>query len=127
MAQAKRLYVQKAKELTDLRAETLKIIRGERKLSAELLNSLVSETEAQAAAEEQNLKKAQAELDQLLASNAAVEKEYNQILSWADLYDQATFDAKKMIVSQLIRAVYVRRDYEVEIDFNISFDEELWQ
>lgn len=127
VAQAKARYSQKAKELSDLRAETLKVIRGESKLSAELLNSLVAETEAQVASEEQNLQKAQKEQQELLTSNTAAEREYNQILSWAGLYDQASFDAKKMIVSQLIHAVYVRRDYEVEIDFNISFDEELWQ
>ena len=28
-----------------------------------------------------------------------------------------------MIVSQLIKAVYVRRDYEITVEFNISFDD----
>ena len=32
-----------------------------------------------------------------------------------------TFKAKKMILAQFIKAVYVRRDYEIE--FNVSFEE----
>ncbi len=52
-----------------------------------------------------------------------VEQEYHQILSWADLYDHCSIAKKKMIVSQLIKAVYVRRDYEITVEFNISFDD----
>lgn len=126
VTQAKAAFSKKEKELADLRAETLRVIRGESRLSADLLNSLVSETEAQLAAEEKRLKQAQSELESLLSSNAELEKKYSQLLTWADLYDQVSFDAKKMIVSQLIRAVRVSRDYSVEIEFNISFDEELW-
>ena len=33
------------------------------------------------------------------------------------------FDARKMIVSQFIKAVHIGRDYNIEVDFNVSFDE----
>lgn len=29
----------------------------------------------------------------------------------------------KMILAQFIKAVYVRRDYEIEVEFNVSFEE----
>ena len=47
-----------------------------------------------------------------------VEQEYHQILSWADLYDHCSIAKKKMIVSQLIKAVYVRRDYEITVEYH---------
>jgi hypothetical protein len=31
--------------------------------------------------------------------------------------------SKKMIISQLIKAVRVRRDYELEIDFNVAYEQ----
>ena len=37
--------------------------------------------------------------------------------------DKSSFAAKKMIVSQFIKAVRVGRDYNIEVDFNVSFDE----
>ena len=39
---------------------------------------------------------------------------------YADLYDSASFEAKKMIVSQLIRRVDVYRGYQIHVDFNFD-------
>ena len=38
----------------------------------------------------------------------------------ADLYDSANFEAKKMIVNQLIRRVDVYRGYQINISFNFD-------
>ena len=35
-------------------------------------------------------------------------------------YDSASFEAKKMIVSQLIRRVEVYRGYQIHVDFNFD-------
>lgn len=66
---------------------------------------------------------AQAELQERLDSAETVRQEYAQLVSWADMYDHYTFETKKMILAQFIKAVYVRRDYEIEIEFNVSFEE----
>lgn len=42
------------------------------------------------------------------------------LMSYADLYDSASFEAKKMIVSQLIRRVEVYRGYQIHVDFNFD-------
>ena len=39
---------------------------------------------------------------------------------YADLYDSASFEAKKMIVSQLIRRIDVYRGYQIHVDFNFD-------
>ena len=49
-----------------------------------------------------------------------VTRQYNDILSWADMYSVSAIDVKKMIVAQLIREVRVSKDYHIEIDFKIS-------
>ena len=41
-------------------------------------------------------------------------------LGHADLYDSANFEAKKMIVNQLIRRVDVYRGYQINISFNFD-------
>ena len=48
---------------------------------------------------------------------------YDDIVSWADIYDTASMDAKKMIVGCLIKRVDVYRDYKLHIDFNIDFEQ----
>lgn len=36
---------------------------------------------------------------------------------------QFAFDAKKMIVAQFVKAVYIKKGVELAIEFNVSFDE----
>lgn len=49
-----------------------------------------------------------------------VSKLYEELISFSDLYDSASFEAKKMIVSQLIRRVEVYRGYQIHVDFNFD-------
>lgn len=66
---------------------------------------------------------AKEELDIHLVNADIERKEYEKIKTWADLYDNCNFAAKKMIISQFIKSVYVYRDYTLEIEFNVSFEE----
>ena len=50
----------------------------------------------------------------------ALNAQYADIISWADMYDGANLETKKMIVSCLIKRVEVCRDYNLHIDFNID-------
>ena len=93
------------------------------KFSQELLSSLLDEATEKAQEAQAQLETYQKEYQSLLESSSGLEQEYHQILSWADLYDHCSIAKKKMIVSQLIKAVYVRRDYEITVEFNISFDD----
>lgn len=113
----------KEKELADLRAETIKVIRGQSKLSSTLLNSLVYEAEAEFEARERQLADARAELQSHQASLDPVIQEYDQIMTWADLYDHCSVAAKKMIILQFIKSIHVHKNYDVDIEFNISFAE----
>ena len=111
---AKRLhdeYEQKQRAYQDLRAETLKVIQGNSRFSADLLNSLMDETAAQ-------LKELET-----VSSAEQVQKEYTQLMNWAELYDNCSLEAKKMIVAQFVKAVRVKRGYELDIEFNVSFEE----
>ena len=120
---AKKHLLDKQKELEDYKSETLKVIRGQSKLSSDLLNTLVAEAESQIQEAQASVDTAEAKLQNLLETSEGLKREYDQLLSWADLYDKSSFEAKKMIVSQFIKAVRVGRDYDIEVDFNVSFEE----
>ncbi len=114
---------EKQRELSDLEEETIKVIRGQSRLNADLLNTLVDRTRAALEEMEQLVEKAKEELDQAIASAGEEEKEYQRLESWADLYDSCSFEARKMIVSQFVKSVYVYQDYSMEIEFNVSYEE----
>ena len=66
---------------------------------------------------------AQAAYDEGQAMLDALNAQYDDIISWADMYDSTSMESKKMIVSCLIRRVEVYRDYRLHIDFNIDFEQ----
>ena len=51
------------------------------------------------------------------------QEEYKRLKSWADVYDRCSFEAKKVFISHFVKAIYVYRDYDLEIEFNVSFEE----
>lgn len=114
---------EKQKELSDLQAETIKVIRGESRLSSDLLNELVGKAKEEISQLTITVDEAKACLDEVQSSATKEEQELNQLKSWADLYDNCTFAAKKMIVSQFIKSIHVYRDYTLDVEFNVAFDE----
>ena len=113
----------KQREQEDLKREAIRVIRGESKLTDELLSELIETNRGQLQEMEVALNAKNEELRKLLEGNQALEAEYDRIMSWADLYDQCPIGTKKMIISALIKSIRVFRDYRVEIRFNISFGE----
>jgi len=113
----------KERDLADYQSEVIRVIRGESRMDAELLNNLVKKTEAEIQELKVTVNQAKQELDRRLTDVAEEQQEYSKLKSWADLYDNCSFAAKKMIAVQFIKSVYVYRDYRLEIEFNVSFED----
>ena len=116
-------YTKAAGELEMLRAEVIKSLRGESAFSQSLLGSLIADVETKCLEVQQQLEAAQAAYDEGQAVLASLNAQYDDIISWADMYDTASIEAKKMIVNCLIKRVDVYRDYKLHIDFNIDFEQ----
>lgn len=113
----------KMREYEALKAEGIKVAQGISKFNVDFLNSLVTETQAALKAAETAVEEAQQSLEHCIASTQSIQAEYSQIVSWAEMYDNCSFEAKKMIVAQFVKGVYVHKDYEIEIEFNVSFED----
>ena len=107
----------------DLRAETLRVIQGTSRLNVDLLNSIVEETTAQIKELEQQIETANAKLQELVSGTEKARQDYAEVMNWAKLFDNCNFEAKKMIIAQFVKAVRVKRDYEIEVESNVAFDE----
>ena len=123
MENAKTELRTKEKDLEDYKSETLKVIRGTSKLSMELLNALVAEAEEQIKSAQKDAEAAEESYREQVESAAKLQKEYDKLLTWADLYSKSNFESRKMIVAQFVKAVRVGRDYNIEVEFNVSFEE----
>ena len=43
--------------------------------------------------------------------------------SSADVYDLRDFDTRKTFITKFIKSIHVYKDYRLEVEFNVSFDE----
>ena len=83
-------------------------IRGQEEKCAELRRAM-EHTEEEAA-------KSQAAAEHIA-------KQYDEILEWAQLYDNCNISMKKVIVANMIDRVDVFRDYQLTIRLNITIEQ----
>ena len=82
----------------------------------------LSLSQAKCMAAEKALQRSQQDVDDLRHETLKVIRGTSKF-SPGPIYNHCSISKKKMIVSQLIKSVYVRRDYEITVEFNISFDD----
>lgn len=113
----------KQKELDDLKAETILVIRGVSALDKELLGTLVAEAKDALETLEKQLVQAQEEYEE--ATKTVKRSNYicNELFTWADVYDTANHDERRAILQQFIKEIRVRKDYEISITLNASFNQ----
>ena len=116
-------YNKAAAELDTLRAEVIKSIRGQSAFTQDLLGSLIAEGETKCLELKKQMDEAQAAFEAGQSVLAGLNAQYDDLISWAGMYDTASLDAKRMIVNCLIKRIEVYRDYKLHIDFNIDFEQ----
>ena len=47
----------------------------------------------------------------------------NELFTWEDVYDTANHDERRAILQQFIKEIRVRKDYEISITLNASFNQ----
>jgi len=125
-ARVRRLHRELAKtdkDLKNLRNEIMKALDGSSAFTTELLSGMIQEQEGKRAEQQAALNAAQSEVEENGAILRDMERQYNQFVEWAYVYDTASMEAKKMIVTQLFDRIEVYRDYKLKVRFTISVEQ----
>ncbi len=48
---------------------------------------------------------------------------YERFTNWADEFDSASLERKKMIIGQLISRIEIGRGYKINIEFNVDYEQ----
>ena len=110
-------------EVAEYEAEVIKIIRGESKLNSELLNKLHDEAKEKAVIIDNTVTELKAKIQDSTQLLKSFGTQYDDFMTWADMFDSCDIETKKMIISRFISNVKVSRDYEVEMTFTVSFEQ----
>lgn len=120
LQQARNELKQKTKELNRWSDLMLDSLDGKCAFSSEQVRERMDKVRAAIDLLNDKILELQSELDNKSVIADELAFQHKKLLSWASLYDAATREEKKIIVSNLIKAVTVSRDYKIKIDFNIS-------
>ena len=120
LQQARNELKQKTKELNRWSDLMLDSLDGKCAFSSEQVRERMDKVRAAIDLLNDKILELQSELDNKSVIADELAFQHKKLLSWASLYDAATGEEKKIIVSNLIKAVTVSRDYKIKIDFNIS-------
>lgn len=109
------------KELTKLSMEIGKCLCGKSQFSADMLSLSIKSTEDEISENNKLIYECDTKLEQQAEVLSKLDYYYNQFVSWADEYDNATNEQKKMIICQLITEIKIGKGYNIEIEFNSSY------
>jgi len=122
LTSAKVCYQKCVAEVMEYESEVIKVIRNESKLNPELLNKLYDDAKTKASNAEKSVIRLEEKIQDSVKLKDTLYRQYMEIQSWADVYNEIDNETKKMIVSKIIKRVFVKRNYEIEIEFNANFE-----
>ena len=123
LKEAKAAYDKAERDLASLKAEIVKCIQGESSFSQDVLAELVREADEKCKTVKSILDTAKEELQDVESLMNELEDQFDEIISYAKLYDSASIETKKMIVNCLINRVEVGRGYKLNIAFNFHLSQ----
>ena len=54
---------------------------------------------------------------------ADIQVQYNELITWGEMFQSSSIETKKMIMAYLIDSVGIRRGYEVQIKFSVAYEQ----
>ncbi len=108
------------------KSEVGKSLRGVSKWNADLLQELLNEAQKKLLLKQGELQAAQRKLENCTQRRQEIQMQYDELVSWPQIYRSSTTEAKKMILSKLIERVEAGKGeevskYNISIHFRISY------
>ena len=98
----------------------MKALNGESAFDLSILNDMIKNLKAKQNEQLTTLNAAQNEENEDRNTILQMQSTYNQFVEWADVYDSATMETKKMIAAQLIKRVEIFEGYKFKVELAIT-------
>lgn len=120
MHSLQRDIVKTEKDLQNLQNEILKAIDGTSAFDLSILNDMVLKLNATHTEQLTQLSSMQEEENEERLIVQQMQRSYNQMVEWYDVYASATMETKKMIAAQLIERIEVFSGYKFKIHLSLT-------
>jgi hypothetical protein len=130
---ARELLSKKKKESEKLKETVVNLLMENKDTSIHI--EILNELKKNMAVLESDVNKYETRLNEVTTVKDDLKKQYKQIIVWSEVFDDADTQTKKMIISNIVDRVILRKGYEIEVELKISemqyenglvFDEDLY-
>ncbi len=111
------------RRLEELQMEISSSLAGESAFSPEDINQAIKTVRGRIENEETKLAELNAEGEDKAKAIKVVIPDYNQFKTWADEFDEASLEQKKMIACNLFTRIEVGRGYEIKVEMNMTYQQ----
>ena len=120
LRKAKADYTKAAKELSKWEGLMLDSIEGTCVFTPEQIKKRMDTVQTTLDGLTQQISDLQEQATASAALANELQEQHKRLLSWADMFDSASPQEKKMVASYIIKAVTLTRNYGIQVEFNIS-------
>ena len=111
------------KQVSALETEAVKALTGESQLDLSVVNGMLLKLRVQLDKDSAAVEEARAKVEADEKNRKATEAQVDQLLTWAEKYDAASYEARHLIIAALIDRVEVNKNYEVKVFFKVSAEQ----
>ena len=111
------------KQLMELSGEIANALMGNSKFSVDILANTINDTKQKISENTTQIANLESELNNQENAVQNINKYYDAFSGWADEYQLASLAQKKMIICNLIKEVRIGKDYEIDIVFDMNYEQ----
>ena len=113
------------RQVDALEAEALKALTGENQLDLGVVNSMLLKQKARLDAASKKKEVAKVLLEMEKNNKKANEVQVDEILSWASRFDDASYEAKHLVIAQLVDRIEIRKNdgYDITIHWRMTAEQ----
>lgn len=109
------------RRLSELAIEVGKSLNGENTFPVDVLTMSINSTKTELNAIEQKIRMCDSDVGERNKVLDKLDYYYQQFVTWADEFENASHEKKKMIICQLIKSIEIRKGYDIKIELNMSY------
>ena len=121
--QAVKDFEEAQRQINALEEEAMKALTGENKLDLGIVNNMIMKQKARLDAAAKAMEESKARLDAEKNQKRSNEIQVDEILTWASRFEDASYEAKHMVIAELVDRIEVKKDYEITIYWRMTADQ----
>lgn len=104
-----------------LTEEISKCLLGENRFTEEMLGDLIDKKKSELKAAQDAVKQLDAQAENQEKISLELGRYYDQFTGWADEFDAASMERKRMILSELFSRIELDRGYEIRFEVDLNY------